>query len=58
MIKVIRPGYIKETMCSYCRSILEYDANEDVKEEFATPMKSIPIEYIICPICVKKVIVG
>ena len=57
MIKVIRPGYIKETMCSYCRSILEYDANEDVKEEFATYAGNIPIKYIICPICGKKVIV-
>ena len=57
MIKVIRPGYIKETMCSYCRSVLEYNADEDVEEEFTTYAGNIPIKYIICPICGKKVIV-
>lgn len=58
MIKVIRPGYIKETMCTYCRSVLEYNADEDVEEGFAIYTNNIPIEYIICPICGKKVIVG
>lgn len=58
MIKVIRPGYIKETMCTDCRSVLEYDVNEDVKEGFTASMKSTPIKYITCPICSKQIIVG
>lgn len=45
MIKILKPGTLKETTCDKCGAVLSYDESEDVKEEniekhFATNMPS------------------
>lgn len=37
MVKVIKNGYIHQTECNYCHSILEYH-NNDVSQEWLKPM--------------------
>lgn len=31
MIKIIKPGCLKETQCSKCGAVLSYDENDDVE---------------------------
>ena len=55
MIKILREGPgIKQTTCSKCQSLLEYDERSDTskKEEVGKIM-----EYIICPVCKGEIIV-
>ena len=33
MIKILKPGTLKETTCGKCGAVLSYDESEDVKEE-------------------------
>ena len=49
MIKVIRKGSLREVKCFKCRSLLEYDRDEDVQE----PKRYFGVYrgYIKCPIC-------
>lgn len=34
MIKIIKPGYLKEIQCSKCGAVLSYDENEDVETRY------------------------
>lgn len=31
MIKIIKPGFLKEVKCAKCGAVLSYDANDDVE---------------------------
>lgn len=33
MIKIIKPGTLREVTCNNCGAVLRYDATEDVKTE-------------------------
>lgn len=35
MIKIIKPGYLKEAQCLKCGAVLSYDENEDVETRYA-----------------------
>lgn len=50
MIKIIKPGFLKETQCSKCGAVLSYDENEDV-ETYRKPVK-----YITCPQCKNEIV--
>lgn len=64
MIKILKPGTLKETTCDKCGAVLSYDESEDVKDEniekrFATNMPSgrgRKQKYIICPQCKNKIV--
>lgn len=64
MIKILKPGTLKEATCDKCGAVLSYDESEDVKEEniekhFVTNMPSgygRKHKYIICPQCHNKII--
>lgn len=64
MIKILKPGTLKEATCLKCGAVLSYDESEDVKEEytekhFATNMPSgfgYKQTYIICPQCKNKIV--
>lgn len=53
MIEVIRKGSLRQVTCFKCKSLLEYDRNEDVQEEnrYFGDYKG----YIKCPVCGEKV---
>ena len=34
MIKIIKPGYLKEAQCLKCGAVLSYDENEDVETRY------------------------
>lgn len=58
MIKIIKPGYIKEVMCQKCGALLSYDEKEDVKTDGVDsdfgPMYMG--KYITCPQCKNKIV--
>ena len=62
MIKVIKPGYLKETQCQKCGAVLSYDENEDVETRYekrlAASMEEyrLPVKYIICPQCKNEIV--
>ncbi len=66
MIKILKPGTLKEATCYKCGAVLSYDEAEDVKEEniekyFPTNMPSgfgHKQKYIICPQCKNKIILS
>lgn len=66
MIKILKPGTLKEATCDKCGAVLSYDESEDVKDEniekhFATNMPSgfgCKKKYIICPQCKNKIILS
>lgn len=66
MIKILKPGTLKEAACDKCGAVLSYDESEDVKDEniekhFATNMPSgfgCKRKYIICPQCKNKIILS
>lgn len=56
MIRILKPGTLKKCICDNCGSILSYDENEDVLEEYNKTFAancvggfSKPQKYIICP---------
>ena len=56
MIKIIKPGYIKEVMCQKCGALLSYDEKEDVKTD-SVDSNFGPMymgKYITCPQCKNK----
>lgn len=68
MIKVIKPGFLKEVQCQKCGAILRYDEREDVIAEktdmedfnpdpFGPPNK-YATKYIICPQCKNKIVLN
>lgn len=62
MIKIIKPGYLKEAQCSKCGAVLSYDENEDVETRhekgIASTMETYrkPVKYITCPQCNNEII--
>lgn len=68
MIKVIKPGFLKEVQCQKCGAILRYDEREDVIvekidiEDFNPalfgPLNKYPTKYIICPQCKNKIVLN
>ena len=66
MIKILKPGTLKEATCDKCDAVLSYDESEDVKEEsiekhFVTNIPSgfgYKQKYIICPQCKNKIILS
>lgn len=65
MIKIIKPGYLKEVTCQKCGAVLSYDSREDVKSEdektFLTncvESTTRKIKYIICPQCKNKIVLN
>lgn len=55
MIKIIKPGYLKEIQCSKCGAVLSYDENEDVETRYEKGIASTvetyrkPVKYLTCP---------
>lgn len=66
MIKIIKPGTLKEATCLKCGTVMSYDETEDVKEEntekkFATNMPcgfGYRQKYIVCPQCKNKIVLS
>lgn len=62
MIKIIKPGYLKETQCPKCGAVLSYNENEDVETRHAKGIASTmetyrkPVEYITCPQCKNEIV--
>lgn len=64
MIKILKPGTLKEATCQKCGAVLSYDEAEDVKEDsvekhFVTNMPSgfgYKQKYIVCPQCKNKIV--
>ena len=57
MIKIIKPGFLKEIQCSKCGAVLQYDEREDVirkpinpNDFHIDPYKTFD-RFIICPQC-------
>lgn len=57
MIKIIKPGSIKEIMCQKCGALLSYDEKEDMKtDRVDTVFGPIYIgKHITCPQCKNKI---
>ena len=63
MIKILKPGTLKEATCDKCGAVLSYDESKDVKEEniekhFVTNMPSgfgYKQQCIVCPQCKNKI---
>lgn len=65
MIKIIKPGTLREVTCNNCGAVLRYDATEDVKTENAKSFLVNSVEaykreqqYIICPQCKNKIVLN
>ena len=62
MIKIIKPGYLKEIQCSKCGAVLSYDENEDVETRYEKGIASItetyrkPVKYLTCPQCKNEIV--
>ena len=62
MIKIIKPGFLKEVTCQKCGAVLSYDSQEDVKSENEKTFLTNCVEgttrqrkYITCPQCKNKI---
>lgn len=58
MIKILKPGYLKEVTCDKCGAVLQYNENEDVTIDDWTAENGVlycPKKYIICPQCSNKI---
>lgn len=64
MIKIIKPGFLKEVKCAKCGAVLSYDANDDVETRYETSNAPLienykkPIKYIVCPQCNYEIILN
>lgn len=68
MVKVIKPGFLKEIQCQKCGAILRYDEREDIivektdMEDFNPdpygPPKKYATKYIVCPQCKNKIVLN
>ena len=68
MIKVIKPGFLKEVQCQKCGAILRYDEREDIivektdMEDFNPdpygPPKKYATKYIVCQQCKNKIVLN
>ncbi len=57
MIKIVKPGSIKEVMCQKCGALLSYDEKEDVKTDGVDSDFGLMHmgKYITCPQCKNKI---
>lgn len=60
MIKILKPGTLKEATCNKCGAVLSYDESEDVKDENIDMPSGFGCKkkYIICPQCKNKIILS
>lgn len=65
MIKIIKPGTLREVTCNNCGAVLRYDATEDVKTENVESFLGDSVgaykrqqQYIICPQCKNKIVLN
>ena len=65
MIKIIKPGTLREVTCNNCGAVLRYDKTEDVKTENVKSFLCNSVEaykreqqYIICPQCKNKIVLN
>ena len=65
MIKVIKPGFLKEVTCQKCGAVLSYDSQEDVKSRSSKTFLTNCVEaanrqekYIICPQCKHEIVLN
>lgn len=64
MIKIIKPGCLKEVKCAKCGAVLSYDKNDDVETRYETSTAPLietykkPIKYIVCPQCNYEIILN
>lgn len=65
MIKIIKPGTLREVTCNNCGAVLRYDKTEDVKTENVGSFLGASVEaykreqqYIICPQCNNKIVLN
>lgn len=65
MIKIIKPGTLREVTCNNCGAVLQYDTTEDIKTEnvksvLANCVKTYKRQqqYIICPQCKNKIVLN
>lgn len=65
MIKIIKPGTLREITCNNCGAVLRYDTTEDVKTENVKSFLINSVEaykreqqYIICPQCKNKIVLN
>lgn len=63
MIKIIKPGTLREVTCNNCGAVLQYDTTEDMKTENLKFFHANCVEaykgqqqYIICPQCKNKIV--
>lgn len=65
MIKIIKPGTLREVTCNNCGAVLRYDTTEDMKTENVKSFLANCVEayerqqqYIICPQCKNKIVLN
>lgn len=68
MIKIIKPGFLREVQCSKCGAVLSYDTNDDVETRYENSNAPLietyietykkPIKYIVCPQCNYEIVVN
>lgn len=60
MIKILKPGTLKEATCNKCGAVLSYDESEDVKDENIDMPSGFGYKrkYIIYPQCKNKIILS
>ena len=63
MIKIIKPGTLREVTCNNCGAVLSYDTTEDMKTENLKLFHANCVEayksqqqYIIYPQCKNKIV--
>lgn len=65
MIKIIKPGTLREVTCNNCGAVLQYDTTEDMKTENVKSVLANCVktynrqqQYIICPQCKNKIVLN
>ena len=65
MIKIIKPGTLREVTCNNYGAVLQYDTTEDMKTENVKSFLANCVEaykrqqqYIICPQCKNKIVLN
>lgn len=60
MIKIIKPGTIKEVMCQKCGALLSYDEKEDIGTDgiYSNFDSTHIAKHIICPQCKNTIVLN
>lgn len=61
MIKIIKPGTLREVTCNNCGAVLRYDTTEDIKTEDVKTFlanSGRTQQYIVCPQCKNKIVLN